>query len=60
MLILAIVTGVYGVDRFMLGQTGLGIAKILTCGGCYVWWIIDMFSAMKRAKEYNMDKLMSI
>ncbi|MCX6398733.1 MAG: NINE protein [Propionibacteriales bacterium] len=41
-LLLSIIVGGLGVDRFYLGQTGLGIAKLLTCGGCGVWSIIDI------------------
>lgn len=33
--------GIFGADRFYLGQTGLGIAKLLTCGGCGLWAMID-------------------
>lgn len=33
--------GYLGIDRFYLGQTGLGIAKLLTFGGCGVWALID-------------------
>lgn len=56
-LILSILIGTLGIDRFMLGDAGLGVLKLLTCGGCYIWWIIDMINAQDRAKEYNYNKL---
>ena len=29
--------GFLGLDRFMIGDTALGIGKLLTLGGCGVW-----------------------
>ncbi|MCL2540861.1 MAG: NINE protein [Nocardioidaceae bacterium] len=40
-LILTWLLGGLGVDRFYLGYTGLGVAKLLTCGGLGIWSLID-------------------
>lgn len=56
MLIISILFGELGVDRFLLGETGLGILKLLTCGGCGIWAIIDWFLVKEKTQKYNMQK----
>jgi TM2 domain-containing membrane protein YozV len=58
-LIVSILIGGLGVDRFMIGDTGLGIAKLLTCGGGGIWTIIDWFSIQKITRRKNLQTLMS-
>lgn len=40
-LLLSFFLGSLGADRFYLGYTGLGIVKLLTCGGFFVWSLVD-------------------
>lgn len=65
-LVLSILCGTLGVDRFYIGDTGLGIGKLLTFGGLGVWAIIDWFVIQNRTrvknykeftKSYNTSKL---
>lgn len=59
-LLVSIFLGVLGIDRFMLGDTGMGILKLLTCGCCGILTIIDWFTVSQKAKEANFNKIMSL
>jgi len=47
--------GGLGVDRFIIGDTGLGIGKLLTAGGLGVWTIVDLFLIAKATRRKNME-----
>lgn len=56
LLIVSLLGGGLGIDRFMLGETGLGIAKLLTCGGLGIWTIVDWFLIMNMTRDFNFKK----
>ena len=59
MLIISLIAGGLGIDRFMLGETGLGIAKLLTCGGFGIWTIVDWFLIMGKTRQLNFTRIQS-
>ncbi len=44
---------VAGIQRFVLGQTGMGVIYLLTGGLCGIGTIIDAINAKKMTLEYN-------
>ena len=48
-------TGLFGCDRFLRGQVGLGILKIITFGGFGLWAFIDMIIALTKVGKYEKD-----
>lgn len=57
MLVVSLLGGHFGIDRFLLGEVGLGVAKLLTCGGLGIWTIVDWFLIMGRTREVNMQRI---
>jgi TM2 domain-containing membrane protein YozV len=41
-IIMSVIFGSLGVDRFLMGHIGLGILKLITLGGCGIWWLVDV------------------
>ena len=58
--LVSIFLGELGIDRFMLGDTGMGILKLLTAGCCGILAIIDWFQIQKKTRELNFNKIMTI
>lgn len=59
-LLVSIFLGGLGIDRFMLGDTGMGILKLLTGGCCGILTIIDWFTVSKKTKELNFNNIMTM
>ena len=56
-LIVSLLAGGLGIDRFIIGDTGLGVAKLLTCGGLGIWALVDLFLIMDATRDKNMEKV---
>ena len=59
-LIVSILAGSLGIDRFMIGDTGLGVGKLLTCGGLGIWAIIDWFMIQQATREKNLQQIQQL
>jgi TM2 domain-containing membrane protein YozV len=60
LLLVSIFLGTLGIDRFMLGDTAMGVLKLLTAGLCGILTIVDWFTISNKAKEYNFVKFMEL
>jgi TM2 domain-containing membrane protein YozV len=52
-LLVSALCGFFGIDRFIIGDVGLGLGKLFTCGGFGIWAVIDMMIIMNRVREIN-------
>ena len=59
-LLISIFLGGLGFDRFMLGDTGMGVLKLLTGGVCGILTIIDWFTVQNRTRELNYNNIMMV
>ena len=59
-LLLSILLGGLGIDRFYMGYIGLGILKLITLGGCGIWALIDIIliatGSLKDAQGNELEK----
>lgn len=58
MLLISIFLGAFGIDRFILGDIGLGICKLifgwLTFG---IWPLIDIYFCYKKTLSKNLETI---
>lgn len=63
MIIISIVIGEFGVDRFLLGDISMGALKLiltLCCGIGLIWWLIDIFNIQEMTRDYNYQQLSDV
>lgn len=56
-LIISILVGHFGIDRMLIGNIGLGVLKLITCGGLGFWTLVDWFLIMGLTRQSNMEKI---
>ena len=49
------IIGVCGVNRFFLGQIGMGLLHLFTFGLCGIGWLLDLINYKKLALEKNKE-----
>lgn len=65
-MIISVLLGELGIDRFYIGDIGIGIGKLLvclivgslTCGTLFwIWWLVDLFLIMGATKKKNSENI---
>ena len=56
-LIVGLLLGEFGLDRFMVGSFIVGLIKLFTFGLGGILWLIDLFILPGRAREMNMKQI---
>ncbi len=57
-LIVSLITGPLAIYRFMIGDTGMGVLKLITCVGLGIWMLVDWVIIMGITRRKNTEKLM--
>ena len=55
-LIVSILLGYLGIDRFLVGDLGIGLLKLFTGGLFGILWLVDLFLIRGRVDDYNRRK----
>ena len=58
--IISVLTGMFGIDRFIIGDIALGIIKLCTAGGLGIWAVIDWFMIGGKTKQKNLAELYKV
>ena len=50
LLVMSILFGWLGVDRFIMKKIGTGLLKLFTLGGIGIWWLVDIILVSTKYK----------
>lgn len=59
MLLISIFLAGFGLDRFLLGDIGMGVLKVCTCGCCGFLSLYDIFTIKDRTRDFNFSNFQS-
>lgn len=59
-LMFSIFLGWFGIDHFYTGHIGTGLLKLLTGGGCGIWWLIDIILVASGRFSDNEGRLVKV
>jgi len=52
--------GIAGINRFYLGQVGMGLVYLLTAGFCLIGTIVDIFNHKSLTSGYNEQQAINV
>ena len=52
--------GIAGVNRFYVGQIGMGLAYLFTAGFCLIGTIVDIFNYKSLTNSYNENQALEV
>lgn len=56
-LVLSVLFGLWGADRFYAGRPVLGLLKVMTAGGLCVWWVVDIILLLQGQMKDNYGRV---
>ena len=56
--IVSVFPGIFGVDRFLIGDTHIGLLKLLTLGGCGILLVTDWLTIAETIRDLNFNVIL--
>lgn len=54
-LVMSVLFGWAGVDRYLMHKVGTGIFKLVTFGGLGIWWLVDIILIATKYEYKNVN-----